>query len=364
MGTDDVFAVGAVTLLVAAAGLSLAQRLLPAAAVLAVIAVVTGVFTIDAGQQQSGRLSASDVRNWSPLYRERERRNPGALSGSIAQESGYRVREARDTRYHRMFVLDGAGTRYLRFDSTFQSAMRLDDHYATEFEYTDYLQLGLAYAPTARRVLFIGLGGGTAPKRMWRDFEQLQLHAVEIDPEVVRVARRWFDLPRDNRLKVTAEDGRRFLQTSSERWDMIVIDAYFSDSIPFHLSTAQFFELVRSRLSPGGVAVSNVIGSVTGPDSKLLRSMTKTYRSVFPTVALHPVSGGGDITDNVIVVASEGGLPAEGVLKDNWTRLRRSSPRAPDLSQAIEHRWPRPIPFDDVPLLTDGYAPTDSLLVG
>ncbi len=364
LGTDDVFAVGGVTLLVAAAGLSLAERLLPAAAVLAAAAVVAGLTGITIGQQESGRLSASDVRNWSPLYRERERRTPGALSSSVtANESGYRVREARDTRYHRMYVLDGEGTRYLRFDSTFQSAMRLDDHYATEFEYTDYLQLGLAYAPSTRSVLFIGLGGGSAPKRMWRDFPALQLHAVEIDPEVVRVARRWFHLPQDRRLGVTAEDGRRFLQTHAQRWDMIVIDAYFSDSIPFHLSTAQFFELVRSRLTPGGVVVANVIGAVTGPGSQLLRSMTKTYRSVFPTVALHPV--GGDVgTTNVIVVASQGGLPTQEVLRENWERLRESSPRAPDLTDAIGHRWARPLRFDDVPLLTDGYAPTDSLLVG
>ena len=70
------------------------------------------------------------------------------------------MREARDTRYHRMYVLDGNDVRYLRFDSTFQSAMEIDDPFATVFEYTDYLQLGLAYAPSTRRVLFIGLGGG------------------------------------------------------------------------------------------------------------------------------------------------------------------------------------------------------------
>lgn len=241
--------------------------------------------------------------------------------------------------------------------------MRLDDPFATVFEYTDYLQLGLAYAPTTRRVLFIGLGGGSAVKRMWRDFPSLRLHAVELDPDVVRVAERWFALPRDSRLQVSAQDGRRFLQTNDERWDMIVIDAYFADSIPFHLSTAQFFELVRSRLSPGGVVVSNVIGAAEGPDSKLLRSMAKTYRAVFPTVELHPVGGGGGYS-NVIVVATEGARPKQAVLEDNWDRLRATAPQALDLRAAIRARWERPVRFDDVPLLTDGYAPTDALLVG
>jgi spermidine synthase len=365
LGTDQVLAVAAVTLLVAAAGYALAERLLAVALALIVAAVAAGGVVTTLSPQESGRLQASALRNWSPLYREQEQRNPGKLSPDAiaAEESGYNVREARDTRYHRMYVLDGKDVRYLRFDSTFQSAMELDEPFATVFEYTDYLQLGLAYAPSTRRVLFIGLGGGSAVKRMWRDFPALQLHAVEIDPEVVRVAERWFELPRDQRLEVTAQDGRRFLQTTDERWDMIVIDAYFADSIPFHLATTQFFELVRSRLSPGGVVVSNVIGAVEGTDSKLLRSMTKTYRSVFPTVELHPVGGGGD-HGNVIVVATEGARPRQAVLQDNWSRLRAQAPKALDLREAIKARWERPVRFDDVPLLTDGYAPTDALLIG
>ncbi len=366
LGTDQVLAVAAVTLLVAAAGYALAERLLPVALALIVAVAAAGAVAATLSPQESGRIQSSALRNWSPLYREHEQRSPGNLSPDqiAAEESGYDVREARDTRYHRMYVLDGNDVRYLRFDSTFQSAMEIDDPFATVFQYTDYLQLGLAYAPSTRRVLFIGLGGGSAVKRMWRDFPALRLHAVEIDPEVVRVAHRWFALPRDSpRLEVTAEDGRRFLQTHDQRWDMIVVDAYFADSIPFHLATAQFFELVRSRLSPGGVVVANVIGAIEGSDSKLLRSMTKTYRSVFPTVELHPVGGEGDY-GNVIVVATEGARPKQSVLQGNWKRLRAQSPKALDLRGPIGDRWEKPVPFNDVPLLTDGYAPTDALLIG
>jgi spermidine synthase len=198
---------------------------------------------------------------------------------------------------------------------------------------------------------------------MWRDFPELELDVAEIDPDVVRVAERWFDLPRDPRIRITAEDGRRYLQSRDERWDLIVIDAYFGDSIPFHLSTTQFFELVRSRLTPGGVVVSNIIGAVDGEGSELLRSMAKTYRSVFPTVALHPVLEGTGI-GNIVLVATEGGLPEKSTLSSNWAELKEASPKAVDLRAAIASRWESPITFDDVPLLTDGYAPTDALLVG
>lgn len=370
LGTDQVLAVGAVILLVAATALALAEHRPVPAAALVVACVAAGVAVAGLAPERTGRLEVSATQNWSPLYRLREQRSPGALDPDAVaqQEPGFDVREARDTRYHRMLVLDGDGTRYLRFDNTFQSAMRLRDPYATVFAYTDYLQLGLAYAPTTRNVLFIGLGGASAVKRVWRDFPALDLRAVELDPEVVRVARRWFALPQSPRLQVTVQDGRRFLQANDERFDLIVIDAYFADSIPFHLATAQFFELVRQRLTPGGVVVSNVIGAVTGPQSRLLRSMAKTYRSSFPTVAVHPVFRPGDRDPgsirNVIVVATEGALPSTATLVGNWARLRAASPRAVDLRQAIRNRWSQPLRFDDVPLLTDGFAPTDALLVG
>ena len=363
LGADQMLGVGGTALLVAAAGFALRHRMLPAGLAIALVAGGVGVVVAASDPQQAGRrVAAKQLKNYSPLFRERERRSPGALSPAVLRaETGFDVREARDTQYHRMWVVDGEDTRYLRFDSTFQSGMALDDPYKTVFDYTDYMQLGLAYAPSTKSVLHIGLGGGTVVKRMTRDFPALQQRAVEIDPEVVRVARRWFGLPGESRLPVSVQDGRRYLQSHDDRWDMIVIDAYFSDSIPFHMATRQFIDLVRSRLTPGGVVVPNVIGAISGPGSSLLRSMYKTYRTVFPTVALHPVGGGSSDT-NVAVVATEGGLPAVDVLRSNWARLRESSPKAVDLDQAIEAQWGREIPVGDVPVLTDGYAPTDALL--
>ena len=97
---------------------------------------------------------------------------------------------AEDTRYHRLTVVDDADTRYLRFDNSLQSAMYLDDPFRTRYRYTDFFHLGIAYNPKARDVLFVGLGAGSSEKRMWRDFPQLRLQAVELDPVVVDVAHR------------------------------------------------------------------------------------------------------------------------------------------------------------------------------
>jgi len=239
--------------------------------------------------------------------------------------------------------------------------MYLDDPFRTRYSYTDYLQLPIAYHPGLRNILFIGLGGGSVEKRVWRDFPGIDLQVVELDPEVRDVAYRYFDLPRSPRLKIAVEDGRRFLARDDRRWDAIVIDAYFSDSLPFHLTTVEFLELVRTRLTPGGVVASNLIGAVKGEGSQLFRSMYKTYRTVFPSVAVHP-EGNADELQNIIVVASESATPAKDVLVDRWREIEKRTPRAVDLEQAIRTRYDGAVTTTDVPILTDDYAPTDALL--
>jgi predicted membrane-bound spermidine synthase len=276
LGTDQVLAVGAATLVAAALIVALAVRLVPAAVALSGALAGAVVLALSLAPEGNQQLQGVAAQNWSPLYRQRENRTPGPLDPAAVGELGsnFSIREARDTQYHRLVVADDDDSRYLRFDSSFQSGMWLSDPYRTRFRYTDYLDLGIAHRPSARNVLFIGLGGGSAPKRMWRDFPNLRVHIAELDPEVVNAAYRWFELPRSPRLTVDAEDGRQWLTRHQQRWDVIVIDAFYADSIPFHLATHEFLELVRERLSPGGVVVVNIIGAVTGDESKLLRSLT------------------------------------------------------------------------------------------
>ena len=214
-------------------------------------------------------------------------------------------------------------------------------------------------------MLFVGLGGGSAPKRIWRDFPEIDLQVAELDPEVVNVAYRYFALPRSPRLAVEVEDGRRYLQRHDRRFDVIILDAYYSDSIPFHLATQEFLKLVRDRLNPGGIVVANIIGALEGPESKLFRAFYRTYRSVFPSVAVHPVDYQRDATSirNIIVVAANAALPQTDFLQQRWNGVRQEHPRAPDLKRAIALRYEKFVPTRDVPVLTDDYAPTDALLL-
>jgi spermidine synthase len=362
LGTAQLFGLGAVVLFATVAALGLVARLPRAAGLGLLAAAAAAAFTVSLGAAHTGPLSAASARNWSPLYRLH-----GYGYEPAAEDASFRVVFSEDTRYHRLAVVEDGDSRYLRFDNSLQSAMYVDAPFRTRYRYTDLFHLGVAYNPDARRVLYIGLGAGSSQKRLWRDFPDARLTVVELDPVVVDVARRYFRLPDDPRLGVEVGDGRRFLAARPDRWDIVVVDAFFADAIPAHLVTQEFLTLLRSRLAPGGVVVANVIGALDGPGSRLFRSVYKTYRTAFPTVLVHPAILPGDKGDdsyrNLIVVATEKAAPGRVALADRWDAIRRAARTAPDLRRPILDRHDAEIATADVPLLTDDYAPTDALLL-
>ncbi|HEU6444673.1 MAG TPA: fused MFS/spermidine synthase [Gaiellaceae bacterium] len=362
-GTDQLLGIAAAALFVAAALFSVAERLVGTAALALAGAVLAGFAAVSLAPETGGTITEAQARNWSPLYRR-----AGSVGGQQPTDvAGLTLRYAKDTRYHRLTVADDQTNRYLRFDNSYQSGMPLARPFGTSFQYVDYFHLARAYKPDARDVLFIGLGGGSSPKRLWRDFSDLQIQAVELDPVVVDVAYRFFQLPRDDRLKVAVDDGRRWLDDDERKWDAILIDAFYADAIPFHLFTSEFMELVRSRLNPGGVVITNTIGSIEGEQSRLFRSVYRTYRTAFPTVLVHPVKLPGDEGDdairNLMLVATEQAAPAKEFLVERWREVRANSNGAPDLTKAINDRRDADVSIAGVPTLTDDYAPTDALLL-
>ena len=366
-GTQQLIAVGAAALLAVAALFALSERLFAPAfgaiAVTIVALLVGSTLTTKAGST----LSRSEAQNWSPAFRRQ-----GLETGPRADDyAGLKVRFQKDTQYHRLAVVDDEadGKRYLRFDASYQSGMSIADPLATEFRYTDYFHLARLYNPDAKRILLIGLGGGSVPKRWQSDFPGMTMDVVELDPVVVDVARKYFALDNDSRVRVTTKDGRIFLADAKpdQKWDAIFLDAYYSDGLPFHLATSEFFDLARRHLTDNGVIAMNAIGAVTGPNSKLFRSVFRTLQGVYPTVYVHPVAEdaltGSEQVRNLLVVATGGPAITEEELGRRYGELLVTNPKVPDLAGPITNRWDLPIQINDVPELTDDFAPTDSLLL-
>lgn len=272
----------------------------------------------------------------------------------------------KDTFYHRIRVEEDSERRYLFFDRTLQSSMNRGDPASLELLYSRFASLGLVLTPNARRVLFIGLGGGSIPKKYHKEFPYMELDSVEIDPEVVEIAKKYFHFDEDENNRVHAQDGRLFLRRTQQEFDLIVLDAYYADTVPFHLVTREFFATAEQKLSEHGTLVINLIGALRGSRSRLIRAVVKTLGGLFPQIYVFPTFGARndtlDATQNVIVLASKNPKRLSGKeFEQGAIELGRDLFPTP-VGKIRRSFYDRSLPDDDVPLLTDDYAPTDSLL--
>jgi len=277
--------------------------------------------------------------------------------------AGERILLERDSPYHRILVTEEGGYRYLRADNVWHTQMKLSDPQGRGLPYSDYIDLAFLFNPEIKRVLVIGLGGGTIPKRFVRDYPGVKVDAVEIDADVVQIAKRHFYVEEGPRLAVHKADGRMFLRRSKEKWDLIVLDAYYADTVPFFLTTKEFFGIVRDHLSPSGVVVNNVIGSVSGPKSKFFRSVYRTMGEVFPHLQAFKVAESGAQIMNIEVFATVSGSPVTAAtLSARASRMQGSVIKDDALGARLANRVTEDIGTRDVPVLTDDYAPVDALL--
>jgi len=206
-------------------------------------------------------------------------------------------------------------------------------------------------------VLIIGLGGGSAQRAFEHYYPSVKVESVEIDPVVLQVARQWFGFRESDRQKVHLADGRMYLRRGRDRHDLIVLDAYvqgrYGSSLPQHLATKEFFEIVRDHLTTNGVVAYNVIGSLGALRADLLGAMYRTLNSVFPQVYLFPA-----------FIATR----APGRANFSWLRQRAIHLKLggwktlPDFLERLKNFRALPPPNAvSSPILTDDYAPVEGL---
>ena len=147
-------------------------------------------------------------------------------------------------------------------------------------------------------VCMVGLAAGTAAKEYTAVYGPVSIRGVELDPDVVEVGRRFFDMNEQN-LSVTVQDGRYFLAGTDDSYDVIIVDAYRQPYIPFHLATREFFSLAREHLNPGGVVLVNA--GRTASDFRLVDALASTMSQVFPSVLILDVPG----VSNSLVIGTD-----------------------------------------------------------
>jgi spermidine synthase len=193
-------------------------------------------------------------------------------------------------------------------------------------------------------------------KRMWRDYPAMTIDTVELDPAVVNIAYRYFALPRDERIRVTIAEGRRFLEKSDETWDIILVDAYDDHEIPRRLITEEFMMLLHQHLAPGGVVAYNFIGRIRGDRSKPFRSLYRTGRNVFRQAWTFVVTPNAQIVltedRNLVLLLTDTVMQPEELLDRIRDRVGGmvSVPRFEEFGEDLHLE---PIRAGDVPFILD-----------
>ncbi len=269
----------------------------------------------------------------------------------------------RDSLYSHIRVEDSGGIRTLWFNNCPQSTMYVNDPSSGALEYTEFFHSALAIKPSLRRVLVLGLGGGSTQKAFLNRYPDVSVTTVEIDPVVVEVAKKFFYVPESPRHKIVIEDARRYLSRSGGGFDAILIDAYLADYygayVPFHLATKEFFQLVSKNLSDGGVVAYNVTAQINGWNSSSLSAIYKTMSSVFGQMYLFPARR---LMNVVVVGAKDGRIPSMERLRANAREVDRYYGRLPvSISSVIAYAQSSTLDLSVAPLLTDNYAPVELL---
>lgn len=219
--------------------------------------------------------------------------------------------------------------------------------------YYDYalaapVMAGLA-GDKAGDILILGNGTGTFASQCTQYFPRASVSGVEIDDRITDLAHTYFDLP--EQVEVTTYDGRAYLQAVDEEYDVIQVDAYQDITIPFQMSTVEFFTLVRDHLAPGGVMVVNLNMHSDGEGS-INQSLCDTIASIFPYVATVDVPG----TTNRELFAALDGDPIR------WLAENQAAVTAPDLVLQMDRVAQGVTRYEGGDhILTDDQAPVEVL---
>lgn len=260
--------------------------------------------------------------------------------------------EKRESLYNNIFIFGDADNVSMTFGQNkryyTESSMKLSDPGALTVDYTRYMTLGIAYPPKLERIAEIGLGGGRTVSYLSAVLPDTGILAIELDKDVVDLAKKYFKFQETARLRAVVSDGRAFLLKDSEKWDVILIDAYRGPFVPFHLLTQEFYRLVKSRLNPGGVVVQNI-----EPSTMLFDSASATLKSVFPSVDLY--DGGG----NVVAVGYDGPSLPQSELLARAAKVQARYKLRYDLTRLAADR--RVLNRATGKVLTDDFAPVETM---
>lgn len=166
-----------------------------------------------------------------------------------------------DESYDKPFVLDDGQLRYLYFNTRLmQSAMRLKTPDSLDLRYTQKMMAFLLFHGRPKRLVLLGLGGGSLIKFCYRRLPGTHLTAVELNPHVLAY-RDLFLVPQDDeRLSIIEGDGAAYVEAAEKGIDVLLVDTFDKEGFAPELASREFFQNAWDKLSGNGVLVVNLAG--------------------------------------------------------------------------------------------------------
>jgi spermidine synthase len=213
-----------------------------------------------------------------------------------------------NTQYYMVNVFDNVeygneSGRLLMLDNVYSSMEKPDGSPVFSYIFDARAAYNLSNDP--KRALVIGVAAGTQVEDLKRTYPNLIVDGVEIDPKVIEVGKEYFNLEDDNRTNIIIDDGRRFVKTTNETYDIILLDVFRGKSIPSHLTSIEFVKELKNTTNPDSVIIANIISSVEGEKSLFLQLIYNTYSEEFDNVLILPVGDDPNNVQNVILVATD-----------------------------------------------------------
>lgn len=190
-------------------------------------------------------------------------------------------------------VTETDGVRSMHLGSpTIQSSMKVKDPYALVLAYSWGVLSSLLFKPDSRQLTLVGLGGGSIAKYVWKYCPQIQQTVIELNPQVIQVARSHFFVPDDDeRLQIIEGDGIAHIQQHPGGSDWLMMDAFGSNGLPPDFCTQSFFDDCAEALTPDGLFTINLWGS----DKKFDIYMQRMEQTFEQRVLMMPTGKPGNI---------------------------------------------------------------------
>jgi len=235
----------------------------------------------------------------------------------------------------------------------YESAVNLVDGDDLPMLYARVVGLAAVYPQDIKRVLVLGLGGGAVPLYLARFLPDATVDSVEVDPGVIEAAKKYFGLRETERFHLIEGDGRIYLNRHSEKYDIIVLDAFSGSYIPFHMMTKEFYQLVREHLAPHGVVAINILPSV-----KLYDSNVRTLKLVFDNLDFFD-SGNPTVEETNVIVFGRLDAASEEQQRQQAAAAQQHYKFHFDLAQLIAARRIATPKAANGEVFTDDFAPVN-----